>query len=168
VSEYRTFLEQYKPDPRDVIVSAVAGARDPFEVRDLGVPTLLPSCQGAGGSARPAVRIGSLVDSFGGVLVDACTQEAAYQQLTAPILDQQRSCFPNLRRADGEDCTVIEVAGGARTEFARCDDGNRSPCWYTFADAAACPGGDNVGIAVRRGDAAAPANARIEATCFVK
>jgi hypothetical protein len=168
VSEYRTFLEQYKPDPRDVIVSAVAGAREPFEVRDLGVPTLLPSCQGPAGSAKPAVRIGALVDAFGGALVDACTQEAAYQQLTAPILNQQRSCLPNLRRDDGEDCTVIEVAGGARTEFLRCDASNRSPCWYTFADAAACPGGDNVGIGVRRGNAAAPPSARIEATCFAK
>lgn len=168
VSEYRTFLEQYKPDPRDVIVSAVAGARDRFEVGDLGVPTLLPSCQGAGGRAKPAVRIGALVDSFGGVLVDACTQDAAYEQLTAPILGAQRSCFPNLRRDDGEDCTVIERAGEVATELPRCEDGGPRPCWSTYADAAACPGGDNVGIAVDRGDTAAPARSRLEATCFAK
>jgi hypothetical protein len=168
VSEYRTFLEQYKTDPRDVVVSAVAGARDPFVVRDLGVPTLLPSCQGAGGPAKPAVRIGALVDSFGGALVDACTQEDAYRQLTAPIVDRQRSCFPNLRRADGEDCTVIERALGVETELPRCADGGPSPCWYLYADAAACPGGDNVGIAVRRGDSTVPSRSRLEATCFVK
>lgn len=168
VSEYKAFLEGYKADPRDVVVSAVAGARAPFEVRDIGVPTLLPSCQGAAGRAKPAVRIGSLVDSFGGVLVDACTQEGAYEQLTQPILDRQRSCLPNLRRDDGEDCTVVEVAGGARTEFPRCADASQDWCWYTYADANACPAGDNLGIALRRGAAPAPASSRIEATCVVK
>ncbi|HWU90941.1 MAG TPA: hypothetical protein VN253_26930 [Kofleriaceae bacterium] len=168
VSEYRTFLEKYKPDPRDVTVSAVVGARNPFVVRDIGVPTLLPSCDGAGGSAKPAVRIGAIVDSFGGVMVDGCTQAAAYQQITTPIVNQQRACFPNLRRADGEDCTVTEVAGGKETELARCADGSPAPCWYIYADAAACPGGDNIGIAVRRGFTTAPANPRIEATCFAK
>lgn len=168
VSEYRTFLSRYKPDPRDVIVSAVAGPRSSFEVRDIGVPVLLPSCQGAGGAATPAVRIGSLVDAFGGALVDGCTQDAAYQQITAPILARQRSCFPNLRRSDGDDCTVTRVAGGASTALARCSDGTEMPCWYTYADVAACPDGDNLGIAVALGNTAAPDGSRIEATCFAK
>ena len=168
VSEYRTFLSQYKSDPRDVVVSAVAGPRTPFEVRDVGVPVLAPSCQGPGGSATPAVRIGALVDAFGGALVDACSQNAAYQQLAAPIVNPQRSCFVNLRRDDGEDCTVTEVAGGAATDIARCADGNAAPCWYTYSDAAACPAGDNVGIAIRRGAATAPASSRIQATCFAR
>jgi hypothetical protein len=168
VSEYQTFLAGYKKSPRDISVSAVAGARAPFEVRDLGVPTLAPSCQGPGGAARPAVRIGALVDAFGGALVDGCTQDAAYQQLTAPILRPQRSCFPNLRRDDGEDCAVIEIATGARTELPRCTDASKGTCWYTYADEAACPGGDHVGIAIRRGDGAAPASSRIEATCYAR
>jgi len=168
VSTYRTFLEQYKPDPRDVVVSAVAGPRSRFEVQDLGFPVLAPSCQGAGGNARPAVRLGALVDSFGGALVDGCSQDAAYQQITAPIVARQRSCLPNLRQPDGEDCTVIEIAGTAQTELARCADGGPSPCWYTYRDAAACPGGDHLGIAVRRGTTTAPASSRIEATCFLK
>jgi hypothetical protein len=169
VSEYKTFLEKFKPNAKDVVVSAVAGARTPFEIRTVGVPTLLPSCQGAGGAARPAVRLGSLVDSFGGVMVDGCTQDDAYQQLTTPILNRQRTCFPNLRRDDGEDCDVFEIAAGARTELPRCTDGNTSAaCWYTYADANACPDGDNVGIAIRRGNTTAPAGARVEATCFIK
>lgn len=168
VAEYRTFLEGVKPDRGDVTVSAVAGARNPFVVRNVGVPTLLPSCDGAGNIARPAVRIGALVDSFGGVLVDGCTQDGAYQQLTGPILNQQRSCFPNLRQTDGDNCTVIEIAGTTETELARCADGGPSPCWNMYADPAACPGGDNVGISVRRGNTAAPASSKIEATCFVK
>ena len=170
VSEYRKFLEKYKTDPRDVMVSAVVGARDPFEVRNVGVPWVADSCQGPGGTAKPAVRIGSLVDSLGGVIVDACTQEAAYEKITAPIVGRQRTCFPNLRRDDGEDCTVTETIGATQAELPRCADGGGGPmpCWYTYADAAACPGGDNVGIGIRRGNTTAPARSRVEATCFVK
>jgi len=168
VSEYRSFLEKFKPDPRDVTVSAVAGPRSSFEVQDLGIPVLAPSCQGPGGSATPAVRIGALVDSFGGALVDGCAQDDAYQQITAPIVSQQRSCFPNLRQSDGDNCTVTEVAGGATTELARCADGAPAPCWSTYIDAAACPGGDHVGIAVKRGTTIAPAGSRIQATCFAR
>jgi hypothetical protein len=168
VSEYKDFLDGYKADKRDVIVSAVAGARGPFEVRNLGVPTLRPSCQGPGGSAKPAIRIGALVDAFGGVLVDACTQEAAYEQLTAPILDHQRTCFANLRTTDGEDCTVVEHVDESATEVRKCTDGDTGPCWYLYADRGACPAGDNLGIAVRRTTSVAPANARIEANCLVK
>jgi len=168
VSEYRTFLAQYKPDPHDVTVSAVAGPRSSFEVQDDGVPALRPSCQGAGGSARPAVRIGALVDSFGGALINGCTQDAAYQQILAPIVNRQRSCFPGLRRSDGEDCTVTETAGGVESELGRCADGSPAPCWYTYTDAAACPGGDHVAIAVNRGQTSAPAGSRLQATCFAK
>lgn len=170
VAEYKKFLEQYKPDPRDVMISAVAGTRHRFEVQDIGVPWLLPSCQGAGGSAKPPVRLGALVDSLGGVMVNGCTQDAAYQQITAPILGRQRSCFPNLRRDDGEDCTVTETILGAETQLPRCADGGGgpTPCWYTYADEAACPAGDHVGIAIRRGTTTAPRGSRIQATCFVK
>jgi hypothetical protein len=168
VSEYQQFLTQYKTDPHDVTVSAVAGPRSSFEVGNDSVPALLPSCQGAGGNAMPAVRIGALVDSFGGAVVDGCTQQAAYQQIAAPIVNPQRSCFPNLRRADGEDCTVTETADGVETELGRCADGSPAPCWSLYNDAAACPGGDHVGITVNRGQTTAPVSSRIQATCFAK
>jgi hypothetical protein len=114
------------------------------------------------------VRIGALVDGFGGALIDGCTQDAAYQQIAAPIVSRQRSCLPDLRQADGEDCTVIEYAGGAQAELARCADGGPRPCWYTLTDAAGCPDGDHLGIAVDRGDTTAPARSRVEATCSLK
>jgi hypothetical protein len=166
VADYQRLLAQVKPDPRDVVVSAVAGPRSAFAVADVGVPALLPSCQGAGGSAMPAVRIGALVDRFGGALVDGCTQDHAYQQIAAPIVSRQRSCFPHLRPSDGDRCTVTETAGGVETELPRCGDGGL-PCWYTYADPAACPDGDHVGIAIRRATAA-PADARVQATCFAR
>jgi hypothetical protein len=166
VADYQRFLAQLKPDPRDIVVSAVAGPRTSFEVADVGVPALLPSCRGAGGSAMPAVRIGALVDRFGGALVDGCTQDDAYRQIVAPIAGRQRSCFPHLRASDGDRCTVTETAGGVETELPRCSDGG-SPCWYVYADPTACPGGDHVGIAIRR-TTTAPADTRVQATCFAR
>jgi hypothetical protein len=168
VSEYQEFLTQLKPDPADVIVSAVAGPRDPFEVRDVGGPVLMPSCQGPGGAAWPAVRLGAMVDAFGGALVEGCTQDAAYAQITAPIIGRQRSCLPNLRRADGETCEVIEFLNGGQTLLPRCADGNSSPCWYTIEDASSCPEGENLGIAVNRANTTASPNSRVEARCFVQ
>ena len=167
VSEYQQFLAQYKTDARDVTVSAVAGPRSPFAVQNDGVPALVPSCQGAGGSAQPAVRIGALVDGFGGTLINGCTQDAAYQQITTPVVARQRSCFPNLRRTDGEDCTVTAGDGGAQTELAHCTDAAASPCWYTYNDASACPGGEHVGIAVR-GDLPAAVRSHVRATCYAQ
>ena len=173
VAEYKTFLQGYKKDPRDVSVSVVAGAPSPFEVRDLGVPTLAPSCQGPGGMAWPAVRLAAFADAVGGTLINTCTQENAYQQITAPIVSRQRTCFPSLGQEDGEDCSVLEIAPGvAPVELTRCPAGNTNtgsaPCWYTYTDAAACPTGDNVGVAVRRGSAAAASGSRIEATCYAR
>ncbi|MEO7095109.1 MAG: hypothetical protein ABI175_17750 [Polyangiales bacterium] len=167
VSEYKTFLEAAKPDKRDVVVSAVAGSRDTFKVRNVGSPVLQPSCTGPGGTAYPAVRIGSLVDSFGGAFVDACTQESAYQRITKPLLDRQRSCLPSLLASEREGCTVLEIVGDTETELTECATGAAGPCWYSYADAAACPDGDNLGIAVRRGAGVAPSGARLEARCFV-
>lgn len=167
VSEYAAFLADLKPDPRDVVVSAVAGPRSSFVVRDVGSPVLRPSCEGGGGPAYPAVRIGALVDRFGGALVDGCTQAAVYEQLTTPIVARQRSCFPTLALADGDDCTVREIAGDTETELVPCAGGEPGPCWYKLADPTACPGGDNLAIAVKRGGSSAPDGARIEARCFV-
>ncbi len=161
VSEYQAFLEAKKRDRRDVIVSAVAGGRETFRVRNLGSPVLQPSCTGAGGAAYPAVRIGALVDHFGGAFVDACSQAAAYQQLVKPIVERQRSCLP----ASQEGCTVVEITGDQETELAACAPGAAGPCWYGYADAAACPAGDHQGVAVRRPGVAA-AGSRVEARCF--
>jgi hypothetical protein len=172
VTEYTAFLKGYKKDPRDVSVSVVAGSPTPFEVREVGVPTLAPSCQGPSGMAWPAVRLAAFADSLGGTFINTCTQENAYQQITAPILNRQRTCFPNLSKDDGENCTVLEIAGATQTELMRCPAGNTNTgstaCWYTYTDEAACVDGEHVGIAVRRGNSTALAGSRIEATCYAK
>jgi hypothetical protein len=168
VGQYADFLAELKTDRRDISVSAVAGPRADFIVRDFGQPLLNPSCQGPGGLAVPAVRIGALVDQFGGNLVDGCAQTDAYQQITTPIVNRQRSCFPTLAATEMDDCTVMEIAGDTETELDRCGQGDAGPCWYSYTDAVACPAGANLGIAIKRGSAAAPTDGRIEARCFVR
>jgi hypothetical protein len=168
VGQYIDFLADLKADRRDVTVSAVGGSRTDFIVRDFGQPLLNPVCSGPGGLAYPAVRIGAVVDAFGGSIVDSCTQTNAYAQLATPVVDRQRTCFPALAKAEMDDCTVIEIAGDTETDFAKCNDGDAGPCWFAYEDAAACPSGANIGIAIKRGSGAAPANGRIEARCFVR
>ena len=69
---------------------------------------------------------------------------------------------------EAEACRVVEkTPDGVDTELARCADGGAAPCWYTYTDAAGCPDGDNLGIAIRRGATTAPRSSRIEAKCFV-
>jgi hypothetical protein len=166
VADYAAFLRTIKPDPNDLVVSAVAGPRTSFYVRNLGSPVLQPSCTGDAGSARPAVRLGALVDTFGGSFVDACTQDKAPERIAQPIVDRQRSCFPALAMTERDACTVRETANGVTAELPACGDGVTQSCWYAYADANACPMGDHVGIAVRRSTPTATAGARLEARCF--
>ncbi len=63
---------------------------------------------------------------------------------------------------------MIEDAGGVQVELDRCTDGGEAACWYTYTDADLCPDGDNIGIAIDRRSATAPANPIIEATCFLE
>jgi hypothetical protein len=168
VSEYKEFLADLKPDRRDVVVSAVAGPADPFTVLSLGQPVLADSCTGPAGSARPAVRIDALVNAFGGAFVESCSQQDAYASLVTPVVNRQRSCLPNLRTSDGDDCRVIETINGRATELEPCDTGGDAACYTLFTDADACPRGDNIGIGIDRRGAVAPTRSTIEATCFVK
>lgn len=168
VAEYTAFLAQYKPDPRDITVAAVAAPREPFAVNDFSVPVLAPSCNGPAGIATPPVRLGAFVDSVGGTIANVCNQQEVYRGLTAPIVATQRTCLPNLRMTDGDNCTVVEIADDIETELAPCTEGAAGACWYTFANAAACPTGDNRGIAIDRRSGAAPTTSRIEARCFVQ
>jgi hypothetical protein len=168
VAEYTTFLSEYKPNGvADIAVSAVIGAPTPVTVLSLGQPTLIPSCRGGSGEAKPAVRLANFVASLGGSIVDSCTQENAYDQIATPIVLKQKSCFPALRAADGDNCRVIEVIGAEQTELESCDEGGSPPCWRKYTDEVACPGGENIGIQIDRGMTTVPAASRIEARCFV-
>jgi hypothetical protein len=65
VEDYSTFFQGLKPAGR-VIVAAIAGPTEPFEVGVEGQnPVLKPTCQGINGGAVPAIRIKSVIDSLG-------------------------------------------------------------------------------------------------------
>jgi len=65
VEDYQKFFAGLKP-PGRVILFAIAGPTEPFEVGTEGPnPVLKPSCQSSMGFAVPAVRLASLVKSFG-------------------------------------------------------------------------------------------------------
>jgi hypothetical protein len=167
VADYSAFLTGLKTNKADITVSAAAGPREPFAVADFGVRALLPSCSGPSGVARPAVRLGALVDEFGGGFADACTQADAYGQVSQPFVRAQRSCFANLLPTDGNDCTVVETVGDTDTELQQCGAGVSAPCWTMYTDANECPSGANIGISIDRGRTTAPAQSTISATCFV-
>jgi hypothetical protein len=169
VSEYVSFLTDLKGSKDDVIVNTVAGPSSPIVTINAGpTPLILDACGGPGGGHKPAPRLNALAGEFGGAKVNGCTQEAAYEQITQPIIDRASSCFPSLTVDDGEDCRIIEIGGGERTELEPCAEGGEAACWYTYVDAEACPQGENIGIAIDRRSGTAPASSRIEATCFVK
>ncbi len=168
VADYVTFLTELKGTKGKVVVNAVAGPDDPFFVLEAGgSDLLLDSCAGPGGGHRPAPRINALVDAFDGASVNGCTQDTAYQTITQSLANATASCFPALRAADGDNCRVIERAGGVATELPSCDDAADGACYTLFTSADACPRGDNVGISIDRRASAAPVTSKIEATCFV-
>jgi len=168
VSEYAAFLTELKGDKANVIVNAVAGPTAPFTTIDAAGPLILDSCQGPGGGHRPAPRLNALAKTFGGAAVNGCTQDTPYEQITQPILDRSRSCFPALEASDGDNCRVIETtASGVASELAPCGDGGEAACYTLYTDADACPSGDHVGIQIDRRRSTAPARSTIEATCFV-
>ena len=168
VADYVTFLTELKGTKGKVVVNAVAGPDDPFFVLEAGGSDLiLDSCAGPGGGHRPAPRINALVDAFDGASVNGCTQDTAYQTITQSLANATASCVPALRAADGDNCRVIERAGGVATELPSCDDAADGACYTLFTSADACPRGDNVGISIDRRASAAPVTSKIEATCFV-
>jgi hypothetical protein len=102
--------------------------------------------------AKPAAPVATRADATKPVAPpDAALAMSSKPRAAHAPVTPARSDGP----ADGDNCTVTETTGGVETELARCGDGG-SPCWIRFVDPAGCPGGDHVGIAIRR---AAPAPA---------
>jgi len=162
VSEYVAFLTDLKGGAAQVTVAAVAGPSEPFTTAG---SVIQPSCTGAGGDHKPAVRLNALAEAFGGTKVNGCTQDAAYDQITSTYLARAGSCFPQANNAD--DCRVIETADGAETSLPRCVDGSAAACFSTFTDADRCPDGANIGVTIERRGGTLPASSTIRANCAV-
>ena len=165
-----------KPDPRMVMVAAVAGDPQPFAI-ELAPPPgggapqlqLAHSCRfdGAAGTqlADPAVRIAAFLDAFPGrsQLTSICSADlgaplatigdAARKLVGDPCLDAPRladtSPDPGLQPA----CQVIDVrdsAPGEPRELSGCAP-DAADCFEIVGDAAACPTApENLRVRFRR------------------
>lgn len=85
VDDYVDFLTTLKGSESRVTVAAVAGPSEPFTTTG-GV--IEPSCTGAGGDHKPAVRLNALADAFGGAKVNGCTQDGAYNTIAGTFADR--------------------------------------------------------------------------------
>ena len=147
VSDYVGFLKKLRPGG-EIIVSAITGPADKVEVGLSGSnPTLKPSCQTAAGMAVPAVRLSSLVKSFGkrGSLTSICSSDfsPALSKLGDLVATQTHLswCLPYdpadtnpLTQEREADCVVIGSKAG---KLAACKPGSKTPC-YGLAESKTC------------------------------
>jgi hypothetical protein len=156
VADYVRFFKGLKAQPEQVVVAAIAGSPSPYVVRtSADGDEVAASCQGAGGSAAPGVRLKELTDAFGGrgSFVSACEADLGpgLGRLADTVVKQLgSSCLmaaPFRLTADGKegvpDCGVSERAGGLGREVTvpRCETTARpmtGPCWRVTPNAEAC------------------------------
>ncbi len=85
IDDFVDFLVDLKGAQSRVTVAAVAGPDDPFVTTGGAID---PSCTGAGGDHKPAVRLNALADAFGGAKVNGCTQDGAYDTIAGTFADR--------------------------------------------------------------------------------
>ncbi len=147
VSDYVGFLKKLRPGG-EIIVSAITGPADKVEVHATGTyPMLKPSCKSPMGQAVPAVRLASLVKSFGkrGSLTSICSADFSPALSKLGDLVATRTnlswCLPYdpadtnpLTKALEPDCVVIGSKAG---KLKACKPGFKQPC-YAVADSKTC------------------------------
>ena len=147
VEDYVSFLKKLRPGG-EVIVSAITGPADKVEVGlDGSNPTLKPSCQTSAGLAVPAVRIASLVKSFGkrGSLTSICSTDfsPALSKVGDLVATQTNLswCLPYdpadtnpLTAALDADCVVVGSQAG---KLGACTPGSKVPC-YSLTESKTC------------------------------
>ncbi|MBW2735816.1 MAG: hypothetical protein JRH20_25805 [Deltaproteobacteria bacterium] len=76
VDHYIRFFGEFKGTKHRVLMTAIAGPKEPVAVGLVGNnPTLMPSCRLGESSARPALRLAKLVEAFGGAIHTLCTDD---------------------------------------------------------------------------------------------
>jgi hypothetical protein len=188
------FLKSLKADPNKVLVAAITGPTEPYNVQMLPVmnamtgtsedqPAIAHSCsENSGEYADPSVRIKTWVDGFGrnGLFMPICAPSFApsLQLIAAEIgkvlgpkcvEGQLLDNDPNTPDVQ-PDCQVSDrgfTAEGNAVESAvpSCDaSGGARPCWNLVDDADNCPGAKV--LQVTR-DGAAPPDTNTAIACAV-
>ncbi|MBW2733996.1 MAG: VWA domain-containing protein [Deltaproteobacteria bacterium] len=76
IDDYVSFFRKLKDADDSVIMAAIAGPKGPVAVGQDGLtPVLMPSCDGAHGSAVPSLRIAKMVEAFDGTIHQICTED---------------------------------------------------------------------------------------------
>jgi hypothetical protein len=182
VQPYADFLTGLKPDPRMLMVAAIAGAPEPFSTTLAPPPgggtpvmTLAPSCtfaepDGTTAHADPAVRLAAFANAFPGraKLTSICNADLSGALVQIGATAKAMIGDPCLADAPLADtCVVTDVTDSqpqVETLVPRCVGGSET-CFDIAPDAAACPyTGDHLKLSVTR-TAIPPADTRTHVRC---
>jgi hypothetical protein len=154
VHRFREELLVHKPDPRDIVIAAIASNAAPFSVSEPPFG-LAPNCTKQVEDTSlfwhgfPAVRLRAFLDLFGDRAIaaspcdDLSEAMARFGRLIARSLGT--SCITE-PLADVEprtpglqvDCIVEDLDGATTTPIPPCS-GEAATCWRIVADASRCP-----------------------------
>ena len=178
IADEISFFHTLKPDPRNIMIGAIAGNPTPVavELRAPGggttaVPALAHSCtytdaQSQLEVADPAVRIHQLVDAFPrSSFSSVCTNVATAMDDIAHQIAGMTGA-PCLTRAIAQpaSCHVFdERPNMTPVELPACSGGT-PPCYTISADAAACPDLQHLRVDVTR-TSAPPADTMVSVRC---
>jgi hypothetical protein len=176
-------LVAFKGGHADLVVAAVVGDPEPFEVEHQFDETnflvrarLVPSCQSAAGPADPAVRLHAFADAFAqGHRASVCESSldgplGSVAEALAAALNQ--TCLEGdvgiADEAGQPSCEVVEIARSGETPIPACaereDDG---ACWRAETSAL-CDTPSGLMLVVDRGDTPAPAGGEVRASCAIR
>jgi hypothetical protein len=163
VGRYATYLSGLKPDPRDVIFAALAGAEYPFNVElrapaggGAAIPALAHSCAYAGATgtevADPPSRIATVAKllrrgSMDNVCNDLGSAMTSLGQRVKSLVGD-----PCLVRqiALPAVCEVFDIRGTTETFVPACDGAHTTDCFSVVSDPALCPAGQQLKLDVTR------------------
>jgi hypothetical protein len=186
VSDILTNIKSLKPDPSKILVAAIAGPADPYNIELVAPalkddPAMWPqidhSCvQNNGEYADPAIRIKQFVEGFGGngVFLPICapTFAPALQRIAEEIgkVLGPKCVSGTLVQKNGQpDCSVVDHAfndQGVQIDSvvpSCASNGNAAPCWALNDDAMNCPNAKV--LAVNRSGQTLPSDLNSSVSC---
>jgi hypothetical protein len=186
VTKFHDFITGLKADPSTILVAAIAGTVEPFQVElrapggGTPVPALAHSCtfQGTNGPevADPPVRIQSFLDQFpGSVSSSICQADLSgglaqigerLRQSTGTLCITQELADVSAQPELQVDCIVEDLRAGDAEQIPPCDAGDSLTCWQLEEDPTACPAAQNLKLVVVR-DTPPALGTRTRARCVV-
>lgn len=157
LERYETFFRSLKKHEDRVHLVAIAGPTSPVVVgKNSDGPTLEPSCKSASAVATPALRLGKLVEAFGGEVLPICDPKS-FSEALAPVAARLRSerppqCLPKPLALPGggvachqgvDVCKMPSCSGGAtcNEKLGVCERAGTSTgdlCGETCLDKVSC------------------------------